>query len=86
MNNDLYIVINKTKKKINSSKQTNKVLEDKNIFITQVGTIYDFNNKQLELIDIKYLYNKYKCIRIGVSDLPLKDHYRFGILIKYKKV
>ena len=60
MNNDLYIVINKTKKKINSSKQTNKVLEDKNIFITQVGTIYDFNNKQLELIDIKYLYNKYK--------------------------
>ena len=33
MNNDLYIVINKTKKKINSSKQTNKVLEDKNIFI-----------------------------------------------------
>ena len=60
MNTDLYIVINKDKKTINSSNQTNKILEDKNIFITQVGTIYDFNNKKLNLNDIKSLYNKYK--------------------------
>ena len=57
MNNDLYLVINK---KIDYSKQDNKVLEDKNIFITQIGTIYDFNNKILNLKDIKNLYNKYK--------------------------
>ena len=59
MNNDLYIVIDKNKRSINSSKQENNKLEDKNIFITQIGTIYDFNNKKLDLKDIKSLYNKY---------------------------
>ena len=45
-------------------------------------------NKMLDhgtMVPLYYIneeYNKYKCIRIGVSDLPLKDHYRFGILIK----
>lgn len=57
MNNDLYIIIDKN---IDYSKQSNKVLDDKNIFITKIGTIYDLNNKVLNLKDIKDLYNKYK--------------------------
>lgn len=60
MNNDLYLEINKNKKNIDYSKQTNKVLENKEILITSVGTIYDFNSKELELTDIKELYTKYK--------------------------